>query len=595
MTESADDKVSQLQKKGVIETFIGSLVPSARMMSLYKAGHPAIMPITERVSQLLVKTLGQDTTLVIDIKGKTVSADEITLSETKDINLFGGALHTLGVGQVLFTNRLTKEGIYEFLKVLLLKADENKSLTLIQQELQKLKIAGLQMSFVISFVDAGEIRVVDQVPGRLSEAQVLAFIRAETLQDFLFLLFKQNEPLTGKVAEGVTAALDNTLNREVSLEQFQASMPWDCYDTRIRACWDRFMRSQTWAPKSRKKGAIQKWDRKTVISQAGLFLNADLAALQERTTQGKPEAIRFALETIHSVLQKPSVPVQAKIALMAYARVLSELGSDGDIGTLFSEFKKWQEPKPLSETIMKILEQKVLSPVLAKNLTVYLSGQQEAAPGLRDIENLVTVFGLKGLPLFLEELRELQDPGNRRKLCALLTAVCKRVGSVEPLVAALSDLDWFLVRNVVMILGDVKSQGTARSITPSLRHEHQKVREEAIRSLGKIGDETAVDALASFIVNWDKPEETFIAVTALSLQARPGVEEKLIRAYGGNEHYDTRIAIVTALSRIPTPVSLKFLGGLSKKSFMEMITGRNKELRNAARESFEKVKGALKA
>ena len=594
MSEMADDRIQQQQRKGATEAFIGALMPSAKMTGLYKPGHPAITPITERINSLLMRTLGQDTTLVIDIKGKNVSVDELTLAETKEINLFGATLHTLGIGQVLFTNRLTNEGMYEFLKVLMLKADENKKHTALQQELQKLKIPGLQLSFIVSVVDAGEIKILDQKPGQLSEAQVLAFSQAETLQDLLLLLLRQNEALAGKTVEAVTAALDSTLNREMSLEQFQAAMLWDYYDPRIRACWDRFMRSQQWAAKDRKKRPLQHWDRSSVISQAGLFLDADLAALRVKTTQGKPEAVRFALETIHGILLNPSVQVQAKLALMAYARLLSELGSDGDIRTLLEEFKKWQEPKPLSEVVMKIMEEKVGSPVLAKNLVLYLGAQEEKTAGFADTENFMAALGSRSVPFFLEELRDLADVKNRRKLCLLLTSVCKRLRSVQPLVRVLADLDWFLVRNAVMMLGDVNFPGTAQLIAPCLRHEHQRVREETIRSLGKMGDEAAVSALASFIAKWDKPEETFIAITALSLQPRPGVDEKLIQAYGLTEDYDTHVAIATALSRLATPASLNFLGILSKKSIMELITGRNKALRKAARGSFETVKRALK-
>jgi len=592
MPDTGDDKVLRQQKKGSIETFIGALMPSARMVSLYKPGHPAILPIAARVTNLLLKTLGQDTTLVVDIKGKTVSVDEEALAETKDINAFGGALHTLGIGQVLFTNRLTGEGVYEFLKVLLLKADEKKNLTSIQQELQKLKIAGLLMSFVTSVVDSGETGIADQEPGRLSEEQVLAFTRAETLQDLLLLLFRQNEPLTGKIAESVTAFLDDALNRAISLEQFQASMLWDFYDPRIRACWDRFMQKQERAAKSRGKGPFQKWDRNSVISQAGLFRDADLEVLRVRTTQGKPEAIRFALETIHGVLQNASIQVQAKLALMAYGRVLRELGNDGDIRTLFSEFKKWQEPKPLSGIVMKIMGEKVLSPVLAKNIVIHMSGQEEKTAGFAEIEDLVAVLGLNSIPLFMEELRELADIQNRRKLCRLLTSLCKRLQNVQFLVPVLSDPDWFLVRNAVLILGDVNLPGTAKLIAPALRHEHERVREETIRSLGKIGDAAAVDALASFIAKCDDPGETSMAVTALSLQPKPGIDEKLIQAFNGTGQYDTRVAIAAALSRVVTPASIKFLSVVAKKSFMEMITGRNKELRKAAQESFDKARGA---
>ncbi len=90
MTGTADDKLLWNQKKGAIETFLGSMMPSAKMMSLYKPGHPAIGPITERVNNLLMKTMGLEHTLVVDIKGKTISAEDVPLAETIPHPTMGG-------------------------------------------------------------------------------------------------------------------------------------------------------------------------------------------------------------------------------------------------------------------------------------------------------------------------------------------------------------------------------------------------------------------------------------------------------------------------------------------------------------------------
>ena len=99
--------------------------------------------------------------------------------------MFGSTLHTLGIGQILFTNRVAKEGIYEFLKILTIKPDEQNSLTSIQQAIQKTRIDGMQLSFVLSFVATGETEESSQSPGQLTEEQITAFINAETMPDFL--------------------------------------------------------------------------------------------------------------------------------------------------------------------------------------------------------------------------------------------------------------------------------------------------------------------------------------------------------------------------------------------------------------------------
>lgn len=593
MTQHAEEGLLSPQKKAAVEGFAGALMPCAKMTGLYQAGHPAIAPIAERVKNLLLRALGQDTTIVFDVKGKSVLVEDTPLAETKDITLLGSTLHMLGIGQVLFTSRLTGDGMFEFMKVLMLKPDDSKNLTAIQKDLLNLKIPGLQMAFVISVVDTGEM-VADQQPGRLTEEQVLAFTKAETPQDFLLLLRRQNEPLAGKAAESVTAALDDALNRGASAEQFAAAMPWDFYDPRIKARWDAFAAKLDWAPKAGKK-PCRRWDRNTVVSQTGLFRDADLAAIKDRTALSKPDALKFSLETVHSVLQRPASETISKLALMAYGRVLAELGHDGDIGALFAEFNKWREPGPLSEAVMKLMADKVVSPLLARNMVAYVNGIAENTPEFASAENFMAALGARGIPFYLEELKDLSDVQNRRKLCLLLTAVSRRLKSVQAFIPALGDADWFLVRNVVMILGDVNMPGTAELIAPSLKHDHQRVREETIRSLGKIGNPSAVAALSSFVLTWDKSEEVFQAITALSFLPHAGIDERLIQAYNAKDDPETRLAIVTALSRVATPASLKFLEELSRRSIMEMLTGRNKALRSTAKESLGTVKEALKA
>ncbi|MBI4425234.1 MAG: hypothetical protein HY554_16005, partial [Elusimicrobia bacterium] len=225
-------------KQVAIEQLVTGIVTGSKTVCLYRTGHPIIMQICERCVNLLKNALGQETTLTLDIKAKRLLVNDVELPETNDVNAFASTLHTLGVGQLLFTNRLAKEGVNDFFKMLVAKADEKTSLTDIQKAVQQVRIDGMQLTFVLSFVVTGEQAPTDQAPGHLTEEQVLAFLAARTLPDFLFLLLKQNEPLSGKAAENVTALLDSALNRELSVERFADGMPWASYDPRIKARFD---------------------------------------------------------------------------------------------------------------------------------------------------------------------------------------------------------------------------------------------------------------------------------------------------------------------------------------------------------------------
>ncbi len=60
-------------------------------------------------------------------------------------------------------------------------------------------------------------------------------------------------------------------------------------------------------------------------------------------------------------------------------------------------------------------------------------------------------------------------------------------------------------------------------------------------------------------------------------------------AYGVLEDYQARVAIVTALGRFPSSKTREFLAPAVKRGFVEWLTGRNAELRRAARESLAQV------
>ena len=75
-------------------------------------------------------------------------------------------------------------------------------------------------------------------PGELTEEQIVAYLKAGSLPDFLYLLFKQNEPLTSKEGELLTGLFDDLFARAVSLKEFEEGMPWSNYDPRIRKRYD---------------------------------------------------------------------------------------------------------------------------------------------------------------------------------------------------------------------------------------------------------------------------------------------------------------------------------------------------------------------
>ena len=90
-------------------------------------------------------------------------------------------------------------------------------------------------------------------------------------------------------------------------------------------------------------------------------------------------------------------------------------------------------------------------------------------------------------------LAEESAAANRKILADILI----RTGpaAVPVLQEHLFDERWYVVRNAVAILGEIRSQETLLHLTPLLEHKEVRVRRETIRALAKIGGQKAVDIL----------------------------------------------------------------------------------------------------
>lgn len=595
---TAEQQVTR-QKHAAVEVLIGSLATSAKTTSLYKAGHPIILQLAERVTQVLLKTLGQETTLVLDIKAKTITVDEVELTDSPDMTAFAVALHTLGIGQLLFTNRVTKEGMVEFLKVLVAKPDEKTTLTDLQKSVQETRIDGLQMTFILNFVVTGEQEEKNEMPGQLSEEQVQSFTLAKTLPDFLTLLFKQNEKLQGKEAEEVTELLDSCRNRETTLEEFEAAMPWSCYDPRIRTRLEEFAacvrRPPRWKgrPRTAAKGR-PRWDHAALVSWAAVLRKPDRESLGDHQTHEKNAAMLWSLAKAQAMLENPEGERQPKYVVEVYGRLLMELGRDGQISALMKEQERWThmlaDPRlaAVQPLLRKLIQEKIASPAVAERIVAHLAELEKDSPAFAKVAEFLAFLGEGVIPLLLGEMQKVQDKSHRAKLCALLAALGRRFGT-KALVAALGDEDWFIVANLATVLADVGGPENLDALVPLLKHSHHKVRETVARTLAKTGGEIAVKGLIEYITV-GAPEETTKIVIAISLLTHPGLDVLLIGAFAATPHDEMKVAIATALGRLPTNASLIFLKATARRTWYEIITGLNKELKTAARESLETLK-----
>ncbi len=114
---------------------------------------------------------------------------------------------------------------------------------------------------------------------------------------------------------------------------------------------------------------------------------------------------------------------------------------------------------------------------------------QKFVTGTKEVREQVTeVFVLIGPPAvgpLIELFAQSGDRGVRRAACAAVARF--GAAAVGPLLERLErpTLPWYVIRNVLMVLGEIGRE-VPLDFRRYIRHEHQRVREEAVAALGRL-------------------------------------------------------------------------------------------------------------
>ncbi len=127
------------------------------------------------------------------------------------------------------------------------------------------------------------------------------------------------------------------------------------------------------------------------------------------------------------------------------------------------------------------------------------------------LTDFLVQLGSGSTPAICDLLGQVNHVRHRRALCEALAKTCKN--DVEPLLQRLSDPRWYVIRNVVFVLGRIAHQGVERALDRALHHEDVRVRKEAVRALGNIESPTARAYLVSAFRDSDSTVRVQAAMT----------------------------------------------------------------------------------
>lgn len=181
------------------------------------------------------------------------------------------------------------------------------------------------------------------------------------------------------------------------------------------------------------------------------------------------------------------------------------------------------------------------------------------------IHRVLAALGEKGAYRLIQRICLAGGLFQRKCLAAALVAIGPP--AVAPLTAMLRDERWYVVRNMVAILGEIRSGDCVPALKKPLYHDDVRVRKETVRALMKIGNEPSLLMLLPLL---EEADEGVVRHTTLSLglmrsrEAVPELMRLLERRDLLLKELGVKKEVVAALGRIgdhrATGQLLKLLG-----------------------------------
>jgi HEAT repeat protein len=131
---------------------------------------------------------------------------------------------------------------------------------------------------------------------------------------------------------------------------------------------------------------------------------------------------------------------------------------------------------------------------------------------LEDVTEYLLLLQRNSIPSVIRVLGDLKNSKARRVLCDALAEIGKN--AVDLFTPFIEDRRWYLVRNIVYILGRIGKEQSLPHLQKASTHEEARVRREAIQALGLIGGQKAVGLLIKALTD---PDIRIRATAAINL------------------------------------------------------------------------------
>lgn len=155
-------------------------------------------------------------------------------------------------------------------------------------------------------------------------------------------------------------------------------------------------------------------------------------------------------------------------------------------------------PEPLRAQLQNALRQ-AGNPKRISQLQSILDNAKDET--LDDFSSLMSLLGRGVVPPLVDLLGNLEKIKARRFLCDVLVRIGRE--DVDNITSRLNDHRWYLVRNLIYILGNIGDKRVIKDLARFARHDSFQVRRAVFHALNGMGDPEADQFLLQFVSDSD--------------------------------------------------------------------------------------------
>jgi len=249
-------------------------------------------------------------------------------------------------------------------------------------------------------------------------------------------------------------------------------------------------RSDDWTPEAAVDSA---WDEAAGVQFR--MTDEELSSLETSIQEEEARPLGGeVLEIVAAILASEEEPAGFLESAVAFQRFIELAIEEADIAranALLARLKTIAAKKAEARAEFAGLADQVIReigrPSFLAQAAPTLNAHPEIDPGV--LTNFLIQLGSSAAPAICDLLGQVNHVKHRRALCEALATSCR--DDVEILIGRLGDSRWYVIRNVVYVLGRIAHQGVERALDRALHHEDVRVRKEAVRALGKIESPTS--------------------------------------------------------------------------------------------------------